>query len=101
MQKKAVAIVIVWGILIVLSLLAMSALRLMSNQGTMTESSVRRTKAYYTAKAAMVVALEERRNPALPLSANVSENGMTAVIQSRGASADFPNCEEINIKVDY
>lgn len=100
MQKKAVAIVVVWGILIVLSLLAMSALRLMSNQGFMTESSVRRTRAYYTAKAAMVVALEDLRKNRNP-PATVQENGMTARITMPGGTSTYPNCEEIIIRVDY
>ena len=60
-MKKAVVLVIVWGIALVLTFLAMTAIYLMRNQAFVSEYRIRRLMAYYTARAAMYHALEELR----------------------------------------
>lgn len=112
-NKKAVAIVVVWSILIMLSILAMAALRLMGNQGTLTESSVRRTAAYYTAKAGVVHALEACRttgcvSPDTVTLPQVTAAGtMTANINSQTVTASDSDanvclgCERISVSVTY
>ena len=106
-QRKAVAIVIVWGVLIMLSMLAITALRLMGNQGFITESSVRRTKAYYTAKAAMVAAFDScRKNgcaTANPNFVTVSLNNLTATTAAAtAASPSFcSGCTTLTTTVSY
>lgn len=111
MKRKAVAIVIVWGIITVLAMLAISALRLMGNQGAITESSVRRTQAFYTAKAAMVKSVEycfkvgcdhttpnnqeNNRNP-------IRENNLSAKVNyGRDTAGPLTHLTKIDISVDY
>jgi len=105
-QKRAVAIIIVWGILVMLAMLAMAAVRLMGNQGSITENSVRRIKAYYTAKAAMVKALEDcRLNPATCVDGatqTITLNNLTAKVAiTDSMSAPCDSCKMISIDVDY
>lgn len=61
-MKKAVVLIIVWGIALVLCFLAMAAIYLMRNQAFVSEHRIRRLMGYYTAKAAMYHAIEELRN---------------------------------------
>lgn len=102
-QRKAIAIVVIWGVLIMLSLLALAALRLMGNQGTITESSVRRTKAYYTAKAAIVQTFETCRKGSCPSTAvSLSLNNMTATANTADVDESFcHNCTKITANVIY
>lgn len=103
-ERKAVAIVIVWGVLIMLSMLAITALRLMGNQGFLTESSVRRTKAYYTAKAAMVAQFEScRKDGCSPPLSKLTLNNLSAdILVTPGITDSFCNgCARIETVVDY
>ena len=103
-RKKSVAIVIVWGILVMLAMLAFASVRLMGNQGALTENTVRRMRAYYTAKAAMVHALEVcRTNPSGCQEETVNVNNLNAQIKLFGSNASDPcdSCTRIRIQVDY
>jgi Tfp pilus assembly protein PilX len=103
-KKKSVAIVIVWGILVMLALLAFASVRLMGNQGTLTENTVRRMRAYYTAKAAMVHALEIcRTDPAGCQDETVTVNGLDAQVAVFNSNASDPceDCKRLRILVDY
>ena len=103
-ERKGVAIIVVFGMLIMLSMLAIAGLRLMGNQGFITESSVRRAKAYYTAKAAAIAAFEEcRKNPAgCPASTTVSLNNLNATaVAAVTADAFCSGCQKITSTVNY
>jgi len=60
-MKKGVILVVVMGILIVLSILALVGLYLISQESRIAEHKIRRMKAFYAAQAGMVIALEELR----------------------------------------
>ena len=60
-MKKSVALLVVWAVVIMVTLLALGAGYLMGNQGMVTEKKITRMRAYYTAKAGMVHALEQLR----------------------------------------
>ncbi|MFC1515064.1 hypothetical protein ACFL5X_04095 [Candidatus Omnitrophota bacterium] len=60
-MKKAVVLVIVWGITIVLCFLAMAAIYLMGNQAFIAEHKTKRMMAYYTARSGLYHALEAVR----------------------------------------
>jgi len=106
-ERKAVAIVIVWGVLIMLSMLAITALRLMGNQGFLTEASVHRTKAYYTAKAAMVEAFEKCRKSGCAADdasfVVLSLNNLTAKTEAAasGSPSFCPGCTTLKTTVKY
>lgn len=99
-MKKAVALVIVWGITIIIALLAMGAIYLMGNQAFVAEHKIRRIRAYYTAKAGIIHALEELRKGHNPNNSSISLNGFQAKIRVNPISP-YPGCRTVSVTVDY
>jgi hypothetical protein len=60
-MKKAVILVIVLGVMLVISILAVVALNLMSQESRIAEHKIRRLRAFYAAEAGKVDALEQLR----------------------------------------
>jgi Tfp pilus assembly protein PilX len=60
-MKKSVILVVVVGIMLVLSTLALVALSLMTSESRIAEHKIRRTRAYYAAQAGIVDGLEQLR----------------------------------------
>ncbi len=58
-MKKSIALVMVWGIIIVMCLLALAAIYVMGNQSFVAEHKIRRTQSLYTARAGLVHAYED------------------------------------------
>lgn len=105
-MKKSVALVIVWGITIVICLLALGGIYLMGNQSFVAEHKIKRMQAYYTAKSGVIKALEElRRGQAVNgtyVSLNQSSGNMTADITVENiTSGAFQGLKKVNVTVDY
>ena len=97
-MKKSFVLVLVWGIAIMISLLALGAIYLMGNQALLSEHRLKRMKAYYTAKAGMVHALEELRSGNLnPGTVNLNDMQADIVV----GSPDSTNCRPVTITVKY
>ncbi len=62
MKKRAIALVIIWGILLMITALALASIYLMGNEARIAEHKVKRTMAYYLARAAWVYAFDKLRN---------------------------------------
>ena len=60
-MKKGVVLVVIIGIMVVISTLALAALYLMSQESRIVEHKIKRTGAFYAAQAGMVLALEKLR----------------------------------------
>lgn len=124
-QHKAVILIIVMGTLIVFFMLAAVSLHLMTQQANVSENSIRRTKSYYTAQAAIVHAFERLRKEGIAqINAAVNPincetlvlNGFTATVYvaAKNSSTTCPgstitlNCPAnapsdycVKAKVDY
>jgi len=61
-KKRAIALVIIWGILLMITALALASIYLMGNEARIAEHKVKRTMAYYLARAAWVYAFDKLRN---------------------------------------
>ncbi len=99
-MKKAIALVIVWGITIMIALLAIGAIYLMGNQAFIAEHKIRRIQAYYTAKAGVIHALEELRKGRNPHNTSITLNNMQADITVTPGSR-YPGCKTVSVTVDY
>ncbi len=103
-MKKSVALVIVWGITIVICLLALGGIYLMGNQAFVAEHKIRRMQAYYTAKSGVIEALEKlRRGQAVnAVTLSQSSGDMTADIKVENVtSGAFQGLKKVNVTVDY
>ncbi|HEC69314.1 MAG TPA: hypothetical protein ENI31_03390 [Candidatus Omnitrophica bacterium] len=99
-MKEAIALVIVWGITIVIALLAIGAIYLMGNQALVAEHKIRRIQAYYTAKAGVIHALEELRRGRNPDNTSITLNSMQADITVNPTSP-YLGCSTVSVTVDY
>ena len=110
-MKKGVALVIVWGILLMITTLALAAIYLMGNEARVSEHKVRRTIAYYLAQAALVYAFDNLRNnsnwggdPNFQLSSgedlNFSAN-ITVGNTITNTNTILDGTKEVKIQVDY
>jgi len=108
-MKKSVALVIVWGITIVICLLALGGIYLMGNQAFVAEHKIRRMQAYYTAKSGIIKALEELRRGQPVSSVNgssvslsQSSGNMSADIKVENiTSGSFQGLKRVSATVDY
>lgn len=108
-MKKAVVLVIVWGLTIIVAILAIGAIYLMGNQAYVAEHKIRRILAYYTAKAGMVYALEDLRTTGTVDPSQIQliqgSRNLTAVITTTSGcptlADDFSGCQTLSITVDY
>ncbi|MCD6539221.1 MAG: hypothetical protein J7K37_00745 [Candidatus Omnitrophica bacterium] len=99
-MKKSVALVIVWGLVIIIALLSIGAIYLMGNQTFVAEHKIRRLRAYYTAKAALIHALEELRKGRNPDNTSIPLNKMQADIKVNPISP-YSGCKTVSATVDY
>jgi Tfp pilus assembly protein PilX len=98
-MKKGMALVMVWGMIIVMCFLALAAIYLMGNQGFVAEHKIRRMQAYYTAQAGLVHAFEDIRQDGL-----LNTNSLTIPQSSGDMVADInwdPLTGRLDITVDY
>ena len=105
MNKKSVAIVVVWAILIMLSILAMAALRFMGNQGIITEKSIKRIRAVYAAKAGVVKALDDCRvGGCTDTTFDIGTGHPVHVVvdsNAGGVNPYAPESQRLSVEVDY
>ena len=104
-MKKAIALVIVWGVVILVSLFAIGAIRIMGNEAMIVEHKINRMRAFYTARAATAHAVEQLRNGVDP-SGNYANflNGLDVTIQVSpcvGAGCPATNLDEVVVTVNY
>jgi len=99
-MKKSIALVFVWGIIIMIALLSIGAIYLMGNQAFVAEHKIRRLRAYYTAKAGLIHALEELRRGRNLTNTSIRLNGMNAAI-TVNPGGPYPGCRTISVTVDY
>ena len=87
---------------IVLSITAAVAIRLMTSQARITEYQIKRIKASYTAEAALTRALQELRTTG-NINASLALNGLTAdvTIEPAGGGTGPKNTRKLNVTVDY
>lgn len=104
-MKKAVALVIVWGVIILVSLFAIGAIRIMGNEAMIVEHKIQRMKAYYTARAATTYALEELRTGGDPSGTKPNFlNNLDVVIQVNpcaGGGCPASDLSEVVVTVNY
>jgi len=60
-MRKGVILVVIIGIVLIISTLALAALFLMAQESRIAEHKIKRTKAFFAAQAGMVLALEQLR----------------------------------------
>ena len=82
-MKKSVILVVVVGIMLVLSTLAIVALSLMTSESRIAEHKIKRTRAYYAAQAGIVDGLEQLRKGAIALPATGTSYPITIPGNSR------------------
>jgi len=99
-MKKSVALVIVWGFVIIIALLSIGAIYLMGNQAFVAEHKIRRLRGYYTAKAGVIHALEELRKGRNPDNTSITLNNMQAKIKVNSRSP-YSGCKTVSVTVDY
>lgn len=102
-MKKAVALVIVWGVIILVSLFAIGAIRIMGNEAMIVEHKIQRMRAFYTAKAGVTHALEVRRTGGDP-NGTITLNGLDADIQVNscaGGGCPATDLNEVVVTVNY
>jgi Tfp pilus assembly protein PilX len=100
LDNRAVALVTVLIILIVVSMVSLSSIYLMTNQARLIEKQIRRIKAFYSCRAAIVQADDELfREAPLPLTPNLLINDQAVNITHDPTSAPIPG--ELNTRVDY
>jgi Tfp pilus assembly protein PilX len=100
--KKAAVLVVVLGIMLILSILALVAVNVMTQESRIAEHKIRRIQAFYAAQAGIVHTLERLRqnntfDPNLP---NVAGSGYTAAI-TRTQNAGPRGTDVITATVDY
>lgn len=102
-NRRGVALAVVLIFVIVLSIMAGTAVVLMANHSRVCEYQIRRAKAFYTAEAAIVKALEDLRTTGGLLSTTTSLNTFTATVSVEAAgSGTGPNGTRIlNATVEY
>ncbi len=83
-MKKAVILVVVVGIMLVLSTLALVALSLMTSESRIAEHKIRRTRAYYAAQAGIVDVLEQLRRGSIAPPAATPGSGVSYLIPIPG-----------------
>ncbi|MBN3041285.1 MAG: hypothetical protein JW867_09150 [Candidatus Omnitrophica bacterium] len=103
-MKKGIVLAVVIGIMVVLSTLALVALYLMTQEARITEHKIRRIRAFFTARAAMVQALEDLRNGVSVGTINsttVCLNRFRATINVDTSHSGPMGTDEVNISVNY
>ena len=104
-NEKGVILTIVLIFVIILSIIAGVAILLMTNQARITESQIGRIRAFYTAQAAIIHALENlRKGISPPASETINANGgLTADIkvEASGAGTGPFNTRRITASVSY
>ena len=107
-MKKAVVFIVVWGIIIMVSLLSIAAINLMGNQARVAQHTSNRIEAYYTAKAGMYKALDMLRQGntnAVVSAADPNLNNLVANINvSDGCpslTSNFAGCKTVSVSVAY
>ncbi|MCF7869768.1 MAG: hypothetical protein K9M01_01435 [Candidatus Omnitrophica bacterium] len=100
-MKKGIVLVIVFGILIVISLLAVTAINLMRQQSKITEHKISRRRKLLAAQAGMVHALEELRKGNDPTGSNVLNiNGLDVDILYTPDGSGLNGTNPVEITVD-
>lgn len=105
-MKKSIVFVVVWGIILIVSVLAIASIYLMGGQAFVANKKVNRIRAYYTAKAGMVLALDELRRGTAPnkIPTKLILNSLQAkitvpnVLEGLGT---FAGLRRITVDVDY
>lgn len=102
-MRKSIVLVVVMGVLVVLTTLALAGLYFMSNQARVGEHKVWRTKAFYTAQAVIANITDrlDKYEPAADIAAdilaNFKMNNLTVSQVDIIAAADDPvNCTPAN-----
>jgi Tfp pilus assembly protein PilX len=98
-MKRAMALVLIWGIIIVMCFLALAGIYLMGNQGFVAEKKILRTQAFYTARSGMVHALEDLKQDGI---LNTTSISVDQAFGNLTADIDYsPSTKQLNISVDY
>lgn len=101
-RKKAILLVVIWGITLMLTILAIGSVYIMGNQAVVTEHRIDRTIAYYTAKSAIVRTLEDLRK-GNPVSSPFNLNGLNVTVNITNITTPgvFNGTRQINVTVEY
>ena len=106
-MRKGIVLVFVFGVVIIICLLALGALYFMGNQAYVAEYKIRRMQAYYTAKSGIIDAVDSLNRGAFNVTTihgqehhlNQDWGTMVAKIDTNGTA--LLNSTPINVKVDY
>lgn len=88
-KEKGIVLTVTLIFVVVLIIMTGSALVLMTNHARITETQISRIRAFYTAEAAIIEALEDLREGSGVN--DVSLNGLTAVVAIESSPCTGPN----------
>ena len=98
-NEKGAILTITIIFIIILTIIAGVSIILMTNHSRITESQIKRAKAYYTAEAGITHAMEQIRNKSNPTGPWIlSLNGLTANVTS---ITDSSNKKKLKASVKY
>lgn len=106
--KKSAVLIVVLGVMLILTILALVAVNLMTQESRVAEHKIRRIQAYYAAQGGTVHAIERlrREGAATGTINNINGNpinvgGMRAQITVATAAAGSPSSYTVESEVDY
>jgi len=112
MKRKAVALIMAMGIIVIVSGFAIAAIHIMGSQASLGEHKIKRLKAQHTAQAGMVYGLNELQqrletDPGFSGSLSIPQelDDMNRVdtigINVTAPGYDFTDCRTVDITVEY
>ncbi|MCF7874013.1 MAG: hypothetical protein K9L84_04630 [Candidatus Omnitrophica bacterium] len=101
-MKKGFVLIVIFGVLIVISLLAVAAINLMRQQSRVTEHRIKRKKGILAAQAGMIHAIEELRKNNDPSGNNaLTINGLNVDIDYTDDNSGPKGTDPVTITISY
>ncbi len=101
LSEKGIILTIALIFIIILVIVAGTSITLMINQARVSESQIRRMKAFYTAEAGLVNAFEGLRRNVSPWNMTITLNNFTATATKDSAGSGPNNTRKITSSVTY
>lgn len=102
LNNKGLILTVTLIFVITFTIISATAIILMTNHARLTESQIRRIKAFYTAEAGIAHALEElRKSPSSGGPWSIAENGLTADVTLEASKSGPNNTKKLTCKVQY
>lgn len=102
MKRRSIVLVIVVGVFIVIATFALTASFFMRQQLQLTEHKIRRMRAFYAAKAAMIYALAELGKGNNPDGMVITVNNLDIQVAVNPAGAALPpGTQQVDLTVNY